>query len=167
MICAIQNAAGIQRLSELLYIQCWGEKQVWLRRKIEVLEEWREEKREEEKEWEKRLCYVKRGDFSHVIADSAPQPGCTRIYYFSRAWKTQQIKLWSGCLLEMDIFILDFGFSCLKSTFETVSHQTVAWVWAYINLWGNFFLSIWETSFMILSVLLSTQILYIKCENKP
>lgn len=100
---------------------------------------------EEEKEWEKRVCFVERGDFSHVIADSAPQPGCTRIYYFTRAWKTQQIKLWSCCLLEMDIFILDFGFSSLKSAFEIVSHQTVARVWGYINLWIHFFWSVWAT----------------------
>lgn len=95
---------------------------------------------EEEKEWEKRVGYVKRADFSHVIADSAPQLGCTRIYYFTRAWKTQQIKLWSCCLLEMDIFILDFRFSSLKSTFEILSHQTGAGVQGYRNLWIHLFL---------------------------
>lgn len=88
---------------------------------------------------------MERGDFSHVIADSAPQPGCTRIYSFTRAWKTQQIKLWSCCLLEMDIFILDFGFSSPKSAFEIVSHQTVARVWGYTNLWIHFFWSVWAT----------------------
>lgn len=117
---------------------------------------------EKEKEWEKRVCYVKRGDFSHVIADSAPQPGCTRIYYFTRAWKTQQIKLWSCCLLEMDIFILDFGFSSLKSAFEIVSHQTVrARLWGYIN---PFLFEVSEqltAAIFILSFLLSAVIHYI------
>lgn len=31
------------------------------------------------------VCYVKRGDSSHAVADKAPQPACTRIYYFTRA----------------------------------------------------------------------------------
>lgn len=135
------------------YIQLWKEDEVGLRRRErELAEEWEKgmegrEEIEEEKEWEKRVCYVKRGDFSHVIADSAPQPGCTRIYYFTRAWKTQQIKLWSCCLLEMDIFILDFGFSSLKSAFEIVSHQTVARVWGFINLWIHFFLKCLSSQF--------------------
>lgn len=109
---------------------------------IEQWEKWMEGRAEieEEKEWEKRVGFVKRGDFSHVIADSAPQLGCTRIYYFTRAWKTQQIKLWSCCLLEMDIFILDFRFSSLKSTFEILSYQTVAGVQGYRNLSIHFFL---------------------------
>lgn len=134
--CSGTNHASVNDLSWLIcwgqcklnatHILCWEEKKVGLRqteRGRESTEQWEKgmEARaeiEEEKEWEKRVCSVKRGDFSHVITDSAPQLGCTRIYYFTRAWKTQQIKLWSCCLLEMDIFILDFRFSSLKSTFE-------------------------------------------------
>lgn len=137
--CSGANNASVNDLSWLIcwgqcklnatHILCWEEKKVGLRqteRGRESTEQWEKgmEARaeiEEEKEWEKRVCYVKRGDFSHVITDSAPQLGCTRIYYFTRAWKTQQIKLWSCCLLEMDIFILDFRFSSPKSTFEILS----------------------------------------------
>lgn len=124
-----------------------GGEESWIKadREREFTEQWEKwmEGRaeiEEGKEWEKRVGFVKRGDFSHVIADSAPQLGCTQIYYFTRAWKTQQIKLWSCCLLEMDIFILDFRFSSLKSTFEILSYQTVAGVRGYRNLWIHFFL---------------------------
>lgn len=124
-----------------------GGEESWIKadreREREVTEQWEKwmeggAEIEEEREREKRVGFVKRGDFSHVIADSAPQLGCTRIYYFTRAWKTQQIKLWSCCLLEMDIFILDFRFSSLKSTFEILSYQTVAGVHGYRNLWIHF-----------------------------
>lgn len=126
-----------------LFIRCREKEEVGLVKERElrgVKKMDRRNRKRKKKEWEKRVCFVKHGDFSHVIADSAPQPGCTRIYYFTRAWKTQQIKLWSACLLEMDIFILDFGFSSLKSAFEIVSHQSVASIWGYINLWAHFFL---------------------------
>lgn len=80
-----------------------------------------------------RERHLKREDSSHVITDSAPQPACTQIYYFSRAWKTQQIKVWSVRSPEMDIFILDFGFSFLKSAFEILSHQMVKleYIWTF------------------------------------
>lgn len=94
--------------------------------------------------WERgrgRERHLKREDSSHVITDSAPQPACTQIYYFTRAWKTQQIKVWSVRSPKMDIFILDFGFSFLKSAFEILSHRMVKleyiwtcnWVFPLLN----------------------------------
>lgn len=148
------------------FIQWWIEKEVGLRRRDSDRE--RRGELEEEKEWEKRVCYVKRGDFSHVIADSASQPSCTQIYYFTRAWKTQQIKLWSVCLLEMDIFILDFGFSSLKSAFEIVSHPTVAGLGLHKSM-NPFLFEVSEqvtaANFMILSFLLSGVIPHIYRRN--
>lgn len=149
-----------------------GRKGSW--REKELAEDWEkgmegEEEIEEEKEWEKRVCYVKRGDFSHVIADSAPQPGCTRIYYFTRAWKTQQIKLWSGCLPEMDIFILDFGFSSLKSAFEIVSQQTVDKSLGLHKSMNPFLFEVSEqvtaANFTLLMFLLFALIHYIECRS--
>lgn len=155
-----------------LIIHCWGKKEVGLKgREKKLVEEWgRGMEGIEESEEEKRVCFVKHGNFSHVIADSAPQPGCSWIYYFTRAWKTQQIKVWSACLLEMDIFILDFGFSSLKSAFEIVSHQTVATIWGPTNLWAHFFLKseqLTAANLRILRFPLSAAMSSTKCKYNP